>query len=418
MPRLPAFQRRRDGHGSILEGAPFLSVLEPELRQRVLKRMSRRHIEAGKGVYRQGELADALYLVEWGRFRIFVSDRSRDERVLQFVGPGEIVGESAFMAETPYVASAIAIENASVLRLSRADFDLLLGKHDGVLRYLATVIADRQARAIARLAAERQSDESRTLRGFVTGVYSPRGGAGVTTVSLNLAIALAQRHPDDVVLLDLDVLFGHALANLWLEPRGVLAQASPATLRGLDRNGLDRYLVVHNSSLRLFPSSTRPEEGQAITAEYVHAVVTSLRRHFGHVVLDLPHQFTDLALTALELSDRVLVIATPEATSLRDVMETRRILTDVLSVPPEHVCYVLNRPQPYASLDLSQFAAATGTPWSEIGHGGEGPAAAALRGESLVDTRRNNAVVRGVLALADTITAEAHEQAALSGRRA
>jgi Flp pilus assembly CpaE family ATPase len=416
MPRLPVFHRRRDGPGSILDGAPFLSVLEPELRQRVRKRMSRRRIDQGKMLYRQGEPADALYLVESGRFRIFVSERPGHERVLQFLGPGEIVGESAFMAETPYVASAVAIDDAWVWRLGRADFEMLLGKHDGVLRYLANVIADRQARANARLAAESQADEGRALRGYVTGVYSPRGGAGVTTIALNLAISLAQRHPDDVVLLDLDVLFGHALGNLWLEPRGVLAQASPTTLRMLDRPGLDRYLVTHTSSLRIFPASSRPEEGQSISGEYVHAVITTLRRHYGHVVLDLPHQFTDVALSGLELSDKVLVIATPEATSLRDVRETRRILTEVLRVSPDHVCYVLNRPQPYASLSVSQFAAATDTPWSEIGHGGEGPSVAALRGESLVDTRRNNAVVRGVLALADNITTEAREQAALSGR--
>jgi CRP-like cAMP-binding protein len=418
MPPLPVFHRGPDGPGSILDGAPFLSVLDPELRQRVRQRMSRRRIDSGKTLYRQGDPAEALYLVESGRLRTFVSDRPGHERVLQFLGPGEIVGESAFMAETPYVASAVAIEDARVLGLRRADFDALLGKHEGMLRYLANVIADRQARANARLAAESQGDESRALRGFVTSVFSPRGGAGVTTVALNLAITLAQRHPDDVVLIDLDVLFGHTLGNLWLEPRGVLAQATPTTLRNLDRPGLDRYLVAHKSSLRILPSSTRPEEGRSITSDHVQAIIGTLRRHFGHLVLDLPHQFTDIALTGLELSDKVLVIATPEATSLRNVLETRRILSDVLHVSADRVCYVLNRPQPYAGLSMSQFAAATGTPWSEIGHGGEAPTASALRGESLVDKRHNNAVTRGVLGLADDITTEAREQAALSGRSA
>lgn len=418
MPRLPWSRRQRDGASSALERSPFLSVLEPELRERVCKRLTRRRLESGKLLFRQGEPADELYVVESGRLRLYVSERPGHERVLQFLGPGQIVGEAAFIAETRYVTSAIAIEDGSVWRLSRADFDSLLGKHDAMLRYLAGVIAERQAEANARLAAESQPEETRALRGFVTAVYSPRGGAGVTTIALNLGVALAQRHPDDVVLLDLDVLFGHALSNLWLEPRGALAHTSPVMLRNLDRPGLDRYLVAHSSSLRVFPAATRPEDGQTITADHVHAVVTLLRRHFGHVLLDLPHPFSDIALTGLELADRILVVATPEATSLRDTLETRRIVTDVLGVPASRICFVLNRPHPYDGLAIGDLAAATARTWIDIGHGGDGPAMAALRGEALVDAQQGNPVVRGVLTLADEISKEAHEHAALTGRSA
>jgi Flp pilus assembly CpaE family ATPase len=272
----------------------------------------------------------------------------------------------------------------------------------------------------------------------VTAVYSPRGGAGVTTLAVNLAIALAEHHPDDTVLLDLDILFGHALANLWLEPRGVLAQVSPVTMRSLDRGGLDRYLLTHSSSLRIFPAATRPEEGQTITGEHIRAAVPTLRRNFGHVVLDLPHGFNEVTLAGLELADRVvldlphgfnevtlagleladrvLLVATPEQVTLQDVRECRRIFREVLFVPPNHVSYVLNHPQPYSGLSLSEFTAATETPWSEIAHGGDAPSTAALRGESLLGTRPNNVVARAAAELAERIDAEAREQTALSGR--
>jgi hypothetical protein len=38
----------------------------------------------------------------------------------------------------------------------------------------------------------------------------------VLLLIITVAVALADRHPDDTVLLDLDVLFGHAVANLCL----------------------------------------------------------------------------------------------------------------------------------------------------------------------------------------------------------
>jgi pilus assembly protein CpaE len=320
------------------------------------------------------------------------------------------------MADTAHVTSAVAVDNARVWRLARADFDALLGRHEGLLRSLAALISERQAQANARLAAETAPDEARTQRGYVTAVYSPRGGAGVTTLAVTLAIALAEGHPDDTVLLDLDVLFGHALSNLWMEPRGVLAQASPVTLQALERAGLDFYLMAHPSSLRIFPAASRPEEGQAITGEHIRAALISLRRHFGHIVLDLPHGFSEVTLAGLELADRVLLVATPEQVTLHDVLECRRIFGEVLRLRPERIGYVLNHPSPYAGVPAGEFAAATAASWAEIPFGGEGPSTAALRGESLLNTRPNNPVTRAAVAFADTIATEARELAALAGR--
>ena len=98
------------------------------------------------------------------------------------------------------------------------------------------------------------------------------------------------------------------------------------------------------------------------------------------------------------------------------MLECRRIFGDVLNLPADHVSYVLNHPQPYGGLPLSEFSAATDTPWSEIAHGGEAPSTAALRGESLLGTRPNNVVARAAAELADRIGAEGRERAALSGR--
>ena len=212
------------------------------------------------------------------------------------------------------------------------------------------------------------------LRGFVTAVYSPRGGAGVTTLAVNVAIALAERHPDDTVLLDLDVLFGHALANLCARA----ARRAGAGLAGhdleLDRAGLNYYLLPHSSSLRIFPAAARPEEGQTITAEHVRAAVTTLRRHFGHIVLDLPHGFNEVTLAGLELADRVLLLATPEQVTLQDIAGVPADLRRCAAPAAGSVTYVLNHPQPYAGVAVDEFATADQAAWTEIPYGGEAAA--------------------------------------------
>src|SRR5947207_2922133 len=70
------------------------------------------------------------------------------------------------------------------------------------------------------------------VRGQVTVVFSPRGGAGQTILTTNLAVALAELTPDRVAILDLDLLFGHVSMLLDLVPRTALAAISPAAIRG------------------------------------------------------------------------------------------------------------------------------------------------------------------------------------------
>lgn len=408
--------RGATGKGDGLEGVPLLALLDPDLRTRVRRKLTRRTISAGKPLFRQGDPATMLLMLVSGRVRVFLGgERVGSERVLRFVGPGELVGEAAFMADTPHVTSAVAVDKVTVLSLARADFDNLLSGNERLLRYIAGVVAERQAQANARLAADSAPEEHRALRGYVTAVYSPRGGSGVTTLAVTVAIALAERHPDDTVLLDLDVLFGHALANLRLEPRGVLAQVSPTAMSGMDRAGLEYYLVAHGSSLRVFPAASQPDQGQTLTADHVRAALATLRRNFGHIVLDLPHGFGDVTLAGLEMADRILVLATPEPLALADITECQRIFQDVLRLPGARITYVLNRPQPYAGLAVGEFATATASPWEEIAHGGDAPSSAALRGESLIGTRPNNAVARAAASLADRITTEGREAAALMG---
>jgi Flp pilus assembly CpaE family ATPase len=168
--------------------------------------------------------------------------------------------------------------------------------------------------------------------------------------------------------------------------------------------------------LRVFPGATRPEEGQTIGSEHIRSALHALRRYFGYVILDLPHGFNEVTLTSLELADRVLMIATPEPLTLRDVLESRRIFGEALRLPADRVTYVLNHPLPYSGLPPSEFAAATGTTWIEIQHGGDTPSTAALRGESLLEKRPGNPVARAVTQLAERIGREARETAALSGR--
>src|SRR5579859_2816316 len=122
------------GNGSPSDRIPLLALLEPALRREVRQRLTRRRIAAGRPVFRQGEPAETLYLIDSGRLRVAMGERAGRERVLQFLGPGEIVGEAAFMASAVHISSAVAVDETMVWQLARRDFEVLLGEHHAALR--------------------------------------------------------------------------------------------------------------------------------------------------------------------------------------------------------------------------------------------------------------------------------------------
>jgi CRP-like cAMP-binding protein len=96
----------------------------------------------GEALVRQGEAADALYIVVSGRFGVFV--RGRDTPVAE-IGPGMPIGEIAFLAGGERTATVMAVRDSLVLRLGRAEFDRLCQRAPQIWRTLTATLANRLA---------------------------------------------------------------------------------------------------------------------------------------------------------------------------------------------------------------------------------------------------------------------------------
>jgi len=227
---------------------------------RLLKELK---IAENEVIFNQGDPGDALYIVLQGRVRIATTDSFGRERVLAFYGPGEFFGDMAVLTGDPRSATAGASSDVRLLQLRKDDFDVLVATNIGVMRGMMRVMVERQAALNTRLTQEVGATQG-DVRGQVTVVFSPRGGAGQTVLTTNLAAALAQLTPDRVVAVDLDLLFGHMPMLLDLVPRTALAAITPAAIRALDRDSLAYYLTKHaESSLRVLAAAptVRPHRG-------------------------------------------------------------------------------------------------------------------------------------------------------------
>lgn len=127
-------------HG--LDALEFLSDLEPAARARLAAEFETLALKRGEVLVRQGDPADALYVVVSGRFSVSLEGRRAP---VAEIGPGQPIGEIAFLAGGTRTATVRAMRDSLVLRFARADFDRLSAECPSVWRSLTVTLARRIA---------------------------------------------------------------------------------------------------------------------------------------------------------------------------------------------------------------------------------------------------------------------------------
>jgi CRP/FNR family transcriptional regulator, cyclic AMP receptor protein len=86
---------------------------------------------------------DSCYRVEVGLLKVTMVSRSGTERILSFIGRGEIVGELAILDGLPRSASVVAVRDTELSRLTRAEFDSRAERHPEIYKSLITLLTQR-----------------------------------------------------------------------------------------------------------------------------------------------------------------------------------------------------------------------------------------------------------------------------------
>ena len=101
-------------------------------------------VSRGEVLMRQGDAADALYLVASGRFAVNV-----DGRRIAEVGSGSPIGEIGFFADGIRTTTVTALRDSIVLKLPKAEFAAFAERHPIILKPIAVTLARRLADTLA-----------------------------------------------------------------------------------------------------------------------------------------------------------------------------------------------------------------------------------------------------------------------------
>ena len=171
-------------------------------------------------------------------------------------------------------------------------------------------------------------------------VLGPKGGTGKTLIATNLAVALAQRDAN-VVLVDLDLQFGDIGLALGLSPERTmydLMKAGPP----FDHEKLDRHLIRHSSGVKVLIAPTRPDQASAVSIDYLRDIYASLRTMCDAVIVDTPPGFTPEVIATIDVSTEVCMVGMLDSLSLKNTKLGLETL-DLMGYDTERISLVLNR---------------------------------------------------------------------------
>lgn len=124
----------------LLGTVPLFKLLSDDERADLEGAFERRRLAAGEKVFSIGEPGDEMYIVGTGSVELFVKDNTGAKIVLMVCDPGEVFGELSLFDGGARTASALCLEETTLLVLDRDQLLAFLRRHpDAALDLLATM---------------------------------------------------------------------------------------------------------------------------------------------------------------------------------------------------------------------------------------------------------------------------------------
>ena len=204
--------------------------------------------------------------------------------------------------------------------------------------------------AINKLPANESSSD---LTLFVT----PKGGAGTSTLVVNLAHILTERADTRVLAMDLDIQYGNLPLFYNEKPSTRLANALindepiDGTLLSACMNHVGKKPAV------LATYSDQVVSPWELNPQQVSDLFTLLATQYSHVLVDLPRSIDPLTFYALERADKICVIVQQTLSDMRTANQYIRLLLDQ-GIASDSICIIINRHEKRNTIRQQDYALA------------------------------------------------------------
>jgi len=248
----------------------------------------------------------------------------------------------------------------------------------------------------------RRGERPAAAMGGTIAFLSLRGGVGVTTLAVNLAVLLTRQPDAKVCLVDLCPSSGNAALQLGLRPDP--NWSALALLSGnVGSATVGTYLLNHQSGLYLLAAPFVPVVGDGLPRDKVLATLAALQGDFDVVVVDLPSVLNNVVMAVLETADVVGLVLTADPASIQATVGTLQVLKPMAG----KIRFILNQVVPGRQPSTESLERILRRPLSGVVPFDSAQAQALARGQPLAFSAPDSPLVRGAAGLVTALQPEA-----------
>ncbi|MFZ5989751.1 MAG: AAA family ATPase [Bacillota bacterium] len=292
--------------------------------------------------------------------------------------------------ETEYLRKAMAAGARDFLNKPFSSDDLI----NTVLKVYDIESQRRQHSNVTRVKEE--------VKSRIISVFSTKGGVGKTTIASNIAVSLARTTKKRVALVDLDLQFGDVAIMLNASVKNTISDLIKE-INMLDSDSMEDYLVTHFSGVRVLPAPVKPEYAEYITSSHVEKILNTLKEYYHYIIVDTSASFHETVLTALDMSDKILLVSTLDLPTIKNVKSGLDVM-ETLRYPKEKINIILNKASEQFGIKYKDFENTLKHQiWAYIPEDSQTVITSANKGFPFVMTRTETKVAKAILTISNDL---------------
>lgn len=153
---------------------------------------------------------------------------------------------------------------------------------------------------------------------------SSKGGVGKTVVSVNTAVALANKGFSTCIL-DGNFQFGDVNMALDIRPTFTISNIIEE-FETLENIKIAYYLDKHNSGVSVLAAPIKPEDGDLITNSAIKSICKKILEEYDFLIVDLPSGLCENNLTFMEMAYEIFIVTDKNFAALKNTKVILRIM--------------------------------------------------------------------------------------------
>lgn len=196
--------------------------------------------------------------------------------------------------------------------------------------------------ALRRVEIKQRERRDKKNRGKVISVIGAKGGTGVTTIALHLALNMAHQSGKKCLLIDQHPAMGDVSLYLGVGRHKYSFYELVGSTERLDEELLRGFVLQHDSGLDVLDSPESVDYSAFATPAAVEQTIAFLSEIYQYIVIDCPPGLSDATLSTLSQSDQIAIVLTAELPAVRNAVRYTEYLAK-LGMNSANFYLILNR---------------------------------------------------------------------------